>query len=383
MAKKSTSPKTTKKRTSKHKSPAVKPVRVGIVGLGRAGWFMHCEELDAHCDKWTVVAACDIVPLRRHKAAQRFACASYRSIEELVADENVEMVIIATRSCDHFAHAALALRAGKCVLLEKPMAVTYDQAKRLRAVARRSRGDLYIHHNRRFEPGFLHVRQIIDSGILGEVYEIKLRRQDYQFRGDWQTLKRFGGGQLLNWGPHIIDHALQLLGSPCKEVWSDLKKIAAVGDAEDHVRIILTGRDGRVVDLEISGAAALGEPVYHIFGTKGALTSDDTNITVKYLDPRVKLEPLKADPSTPGVNGHPPMPNHVLVKRGKVRDGRGVQWIEKTFPIAPARSYDMWDGLYKAVRLGEEFPITLDESVDVMRIVSAAKASSKLYRSRN
>jgi len=344
---------------------------------------MHCNELDSRPDKYKIVAACDTVALRRQKAARRYGCATYRTIRQLVADQNVEMVDIATRSCDHFAHAALALRAGKDVLLEKPITVSYEQAKKLRAIAQRSSGNLYVRHNRRFEPSFLHIRNIIDSGILGEVYEVKLRRLHFHFRGDWQTIKRFGGGQLLNWGPHIIDHALQLLGSPCKDVWADLKKTAAVGDAEDHVKIILTGRNGRIVDVEISGGAALGEPMYHIFGTRGALTSGGDDITVKYLDPRVKLKPLKADPATPGVAGHPPIPNHVLVNSGNMHVGQGIKWIEDTFPINPPRTYDIWDELYKAVRLGYDFPITLDESVEVMRIVSAAKACSSFYRTRN
>lgn len=201
MARKSTSSKTSKNKRAAKRGRAGKPIRVGIVGLGRAGWYMHCPQLERRPHKYAVVAACDTVPLRRQRAAERFGCEAYPRIEQLVADGNVELVDIATRSCDHFDHASLALRAGKCVLLEKPMAVTYDQARRLRSLARRSPGDLYIHHNRRFEPGFMHVLRIIRSGILGEVYEIKLRRLDYQFRGDWQTLKRFGGGQACLGGP--------------------------------------------------------------------------------------------------------------------------------------------------------------------------------------
>lgn len=382
MTKSSTPRKQALRRPASKRKKSPQPIGIGIVGLGRAGWSMHCDELDARPDKYTIVAACDTVALRRQKAADRYGCNVYRDIEQLIADPNVEMVDIATRSCDHFRHASLALRAGKDVCLEKPMAVSYDHAKRLAALAGRSKGNLYIRHNRRFEPGFVHIRQIMASGVLGEVYEIKLRRLDFQFRGDWQTIKRFGGGQLLNWGPHIVDHALQMLDSPCKAVWSYLKKIAAVGDAEDHVRIILTGRNGRVVDLEISGGAALGEPMYRIFGAKGALTAGDDYITVKYLDPRVKLLRTKADPATPGVAGHPPTPNHVLAKGGQAPNNVGIKWIEKTFPIDASLSCDIWDELFDTVRLGKAFSVTLDESVEVMRIISLARAQSSMYRTR-
>ena len=106
------------------------------------------------------------------------------------------------------------------------MCVNWEQAKALRALSATSRGNLYIRHNRRFEPGFQHVREIIDSGLLGEVFEIKLRRVGYSRRDDWQTIMEFGGGQLLNWGPHIVDHSLRLLGAPLKSLWSDLKQTA-------------------------------------------------------------------------------------------------------------------------------------------------------------
>lgn len=341
------------------------PIRLGIVGLGRAGWGMHCAELQGREDKFRIVAVCDLIAERREQAVARYDCLAYERIEDLVADPSVEMVDIATRSCDHFAHAKLALEAGKDVFLEKPMCVTYEEAVELQRIAARAKGKLYIRHNRRFEPAFQHIREIIASGILGEVYEIKLRRLGYQRRDDWQTLKAFGGGMMLNWGPHIVDHALRFLESPVKSVWSDVRRIAAVGDAEDHLHIVLTGENGRVVDLEISGGAAIGEPVYLIWGTKGALVCpDEKTITIKYLDPQKPLPPRQADPGTPGTTFGSPEP---------------LPWIEESFPVNPAQKMDMttiWDALYSAVREGQAFPIRLEEAVEVMRVISMAKAGT-------
>ncbi len=83
-------------------------------------------------------------------------------------------------------------------------------AKELIKLGRQPGGPcLYIRHNRRFEYGFQMVQEIIDSGILGEVYEIKLTCNGFQRRNDWQTLKKYGGRQICNWGPHNIDHAIQ------------------------------------------------------------------------------------------------------------------------------------------------------------------------------
>ena len=248
------------------------PIRIGLVGLGRAGRGMHLQELAGKQSLHQVVAVCDILEERRAEIAAQLGCESYASIEELLADPYVELVDIATRTRDHFAHAMLALAAGKDVFLEKPICLSYSEALQLKGAAAQSAGTLYIRHNRRFDPDFVHVREIIASGILGEVYEIRLARHGYSRRDDWQTIVEHGGGQLLNWGPHVVDHALRFLESPVESQYSDLKRIAAVGDAEDHVKIVLRGTNRRIVDLEISGGVAIGAPTYLVFGSKGSLS---------------------------------------------------------------------------------------------------------------
>ncbi|NLG49691.1 MAG: Gfo/Idh/MocA family oxidoreductase [Chloroflexi bacterium] len=337
------------------------PIRLGIIGVGRAGWGMHCAELKGREDKFQIVAACDLLDDRRAKMHAAYTCATYANVEDLIADPNVEMVDIASRSVDHFRHAKMALEAGKPVNLEKPMTVSYAEAKALQELSTSTGVPLYIRHNRRFEPGFCHIREIMASGILGDVYEIKLRRVSYQRRDDWQTIKEFGGGQLLNWGPHIIDHALRLLESPVKDVWGNLKRVAAVGDAEDHIKIILTGENDRVVDLEISGGAAIREPEYLIWGSRGALSCTGNTMTLRYLDPDIPLAPRQADPGTPGTTFGAP---------------EDLAWVEKTIDVQPSQPVDMtmiWDALYSAVREGVPYPITLDEAVSVMWVVSKVK----------
>lgn len=337
------------------------PIRLGMVGIGRAIWGMHCPELEGRKDKFVVVAACDTIAERRAQMAERYGCKTYERVEDLVLDPDVEIVDIATRSIDHFAHAKLAFEAGKDVLIEKPMCVSYDEASRLVEIAEKCGKRLFVRHNRRFEPSFQHIREIIDSGLLGDVREIKLRRVGFQRRDDWQTLKSSGGGQLLNWGPHIIDHGLRLLGAPLASQFSDLKLIAALGDAEDHLKIVLRGENGRIVDIEISGGAAIGGPEYLVWGSRGALSCKGSDIRMKYLDPNVPLEDRAADPGTPGTTFGTP---------------EKLQWLDETFPAKPELAVDMnsiWDHIYQSYREGAPFPITTEEALEVMNVVSAAK----------
>jgi len=335
------------------------PIGLGILGLGRAGWGMHCRELEGKERMFRIVAGCDILPDRCERLAGKYGCRTYRKLSDLLADPNVEMVSVATRSCDHYAHTVAALKAGKHVFLEKPMCRTWQEAKRLKAAAAKAKGKLYVRHNRRSEPTFTHVRQIIASGILGEVFQIKMMRGGYSRRDDWQTLKRFGGGQLLNWGPHVIDHALRLLDGKVRRIEGHLARVAAVGDAEDHLKILLTGRSGCLVDLEISGGAALGAAEYLVWGTKGSLECSGKTIRLKYLSPRAKLKPRKARPGPPGQTFGTP---------------EKLPWIEKEIPVRPkTKPFNIWDELYKAVRKGAKFPIELDEAIQVMEVISKVK----------
>lgn len=340
-------------------------IKIGVVGLGRIGMSVHRECLKARPDKFQVVAACDLIPERCEKYAEEFGCRTYGNIEELIADPEVEVVDIATRSCDHYKHAKMALLAGKSVLVEKPFCRTYEEACELIRLGSQPAGPrIFVRHNRRFEEGFIKVNEIIDSGILGEVYEIKLTRNGYQRRNDWQTIKEFGGGQLLNWGPHIVDHALRFCGGKYEEMFSEIKRVTAVGDAEDHIKIVFKGINHRIVDMEISGGAALPTPEYVVYGTRGSLIGEGRTLRWKYLDPEVPLKKIQADPSTPG--------------SGCYGNDEVLVWKEETFMLDVDEHTDVvWDYFYEAYRNNKPYPIPSDQAAEVVRVLENAKIGTE------
>lgn len=352
---------------AKVKSKKKPPIKTAIIGLGRAGFNMHGGELDKYKGKFQIVAGCDTTKSMRDrftdKYTKAYATADYSKI---LKDPDVELVSIANRSTDHFEYAVKALKAGKEVFLEKPITITAAEARKLHAVAKKSKGNLYIRHNRRFEPAFTHIKQVIDSGILGDVYEIKLCRHSYSRRDDWQTIISCGGGQLLNWGPHIIDHALRFVDGKVENIYGYLKKVAATGDAEDHVKVIVKGKNGRLVDLEISGGVAIPSPVYAVYGTKGTLISEnEQQLQMKYIDPKQKFKSRKPNAGNPKAG------------YGNVVDK--IRWVEKTIKVAPkpkTQMSDIWGHLYETIRNRKKFPITLEESVQVMEVVEKVKAGT-------
>lgn len=345
------------------------PIKLGLVGIGRAGWGMHVRDIEKKPDTYTYAAACDLLPERVEKMVEKFGCKGYDNIDDLLTNEEVEIVCIATRSCDHYEHGIKVLKAGKDLLMEKPMGLTLAQAKDLFATAHKLNRKIYMRHNRRFESVFNEVKNVIESGILGNVYEINISQGSFQHRDDWQTLSEFGGGQLLNWGPHIIDHSLRLLGAPVKELTGELKQVTAGGDCEDHVIAHYVGENGRTVNMCISGGMALnGGRIFTVFGDRGSMICNDSNIKLRYINPELEIPPVVSSPDTPGA---------AFGASGTYASATEVEWLEKEYK-APAEDLSViWDYMYDSYRNGAEYPIKEEEALQVMEAAEAIRKDTK------
>jgi predicted dehydrogenase len=334
-------------------------LRVGLCGIGRAGFGMVLRDFQK-LPHIRVVAGFDVLEERARQLAEICLSRVCRSYQQMLDDDELDLIIVATRSQEHVAMSLQAMKAGRDVLVEKPMALDLAGADKLISTAKKLKRNLYVRQNRRFDAPFLQAMEVAASGKLGKLFAVQLRHGGYQRRSDWQTLKKFGGGQLLNWGPHVIDWALQFIGDRAVDVWADLKLIAAAGDAEDHVKLVMRGPTGVVADIEISGAAAITQPPWILMGTAGTLVIDGKNwCRLRYFDAK-RLPKLKSSGATPA---------------GRVgfSGGEDIRWIEEEFPAAPATPTNFWVELYKSIRKGREFPITLEQARETMRVISLAK----------
>ncbi|MBQ6471608.1 MAG: Gfo/Idh/MocA family oxidoreductase [Victivallales bacterium] len=346
-------------------------IRVGIWGIGRAGFGMHLPEIARYSDKFEVVAACDIDPTRfEHLLKSCPNAKTYTDGEAFLADPKVELVAVAVRSPQHVDYAIRALKAGKYVFCEKPVALTLAAFDKLARAAAKYPGKLYLRHNRRFEPAFNHLREIMDSGVLGEIFEIKICRDSFSFRKDWQSISDCGGGQLNNWGPHIIDQSLRLLESPVKSVWSKLRRIHSFGPAEDHVKIVFTGKNGRIVDMEISDSVAIPAPIYTVYGSRGTLIGDDNDFRMVYVEPSQELPTGKPNRESPPLGS----------SFGTVYK---LKNIRKTIMVEPANGEDTQKNylhLYEAIREGKPYPITIAEAREVVKWSEQVKKDNPDFR---
>ncbi|HEX6717751.1 MAG TPA: DegT/DnrJ/EryC1/StrS family aminotransferase [Pyrinomonadaceae bacterium] len=193
-------------------------IRFGIIGLGIMGQE-HARAVAAN-PLLNLVAVTDIQPKTGRQVAADLHCKWFDNAEDLIHSGEVDAIVIATPHWQHGELAINALRAGLHVLCEKPLTVTVGQADEVLKVARESKGLFVVVHQKRFEPAYLYVKQLLDSGELGDIYRCSMiesawRSETYYRSSPWRgTWKGEGGGVLLNQAPHILDRYAWLCGMP-------------------------------------------------------------------------------------------------------------------------------------------------------------------------
>ena len=322
-------------------------VPVGIVGLGRAGWSLHALTLERLPEMYRVVAVSDPDPKRQEEAHDRFDCRAYAEFSELIADEGVELVAVASPSHLHAPQAIDAMRAGKHVLVEKPFATSLEDADAMIAVSQETGRILTASQNSRYAPDFLKIREVFDSGVLGDILTVRIAWHRFTRRWDWQTLKEFGGGELNNSGSHVIDQALLLIGDAevdvfCHRVSTPLSS----GDAEDHIKVVLKADNGIVVDIECTMACAYPQDRWLVMATRGGLVGNGNTLRWKYFDPST-LPPRPID--------RKPTPDRSYNRED-------LPWTEKTYE-APRETFNqrnrrLYEDLYRTLREGAPLAIT-------------------------
>jgi len=336
------------------------PLRYAVAGLGRAGWMIHVEQLRDRPDA-RIAGVLEPVADRRDEAVAEFGCRAYDSFEEMLADDGVDVVVIATPSIHHADECIRAMRAGRHVVIEKPMAMNLTEADAMIAAAKETRKELFINQSRRYRPMFTYFRQTISSGRIGELFHVRVfSAGTFIRRLDWQTLRSRGGGLLNNAGSHMLDISMQLVGSPIVKALGSMRHLASAGDAEDHVKALLVAADGKTIDLEISMCEALGDarlPVWTLCGTRGTLTSDESTATVRWFDP-AEAPPIDA------IDGAAPDRKYGTTDK--------LPWREVTEPAEGPSPESLYENVYNVLRRGGEklvAPESIREMIRVMAMI--------------
>jgi predicted dehydrogenase len=262
-------------------------VNVGVIGLGMGRW--HLQNY-VKCANANVLALCDIDEARLQAAQAEFGAAHvFTDYNALLAMDELDGVTVALPNFLHAPVSIAALKAGKHVLVEKPMALNTQQAEAMVATAKTSKRILMMHFNYRFTSEHFFLKEYIEKGGLGEIYFGKAfygRRRGIPAMGSWFTQKASaGGGALFDIGVHALDLALWLMGYPqvsavlgasyAKFGPPEAKKAKKNFDVDDLSAGLIKFDNGASLFLEASWASyiAKDEVFVDLYGTRGGITT--------------------------------------------------------------------------------------------------------------
>jgi len=246
-------------------------LRVGLIGYGYAGKTFHAPLIAA-------VPALELAAVASSDAAKVHAdwpgVTVHASPAELIARDDIDLVVIATPNDTHHPLARDALLAGRDVVVDKPFTVKLDDARELVALARERGRLLSVFHNRRWDGDFLTLRQMLADGALGRVVEMSSRHDRWrpEVRQRWRESAGPGAGLWFDLGPHLVDQALQLFGPPRGIMLQrDLTRDGALADDWFHAHLRY---DRLHVHLHASMLAADSAPRFTLHGTGGSFVKE-------------------------------------------------------------------------------------------------------------
>lgn len=245
------------------------PLRTGLLGFGYASQTFHAPLIRATPGLQLVAVS------SRDEAKVRQALGPevrvWPSAERLIADEQLDLVVVPTPNDTHHALARAALRAGRHVVVDKPFTLDAAQAAELVALAARERRLLSVFHNRRWDGDFLAVRKLLAAGTLGRVRHAVMHFDRFrpQVRDRWREADVPGGGLWMDLGPHLLDQALQLFGMP-QALQADIAGLREGARSDDYFHATLRHADGLRVTLHASMLAAAPGPRFALHGTHGS-----------------------------------------------------------------------------------------------------------------
>lgn len=264
-----------------------KVIRVGLGGYGRSGCDIHTAWLREDQERFRIVAVADQIPKRRSEARKEWNCRTYDDYRKLLRKEKLDLFINSLPSSLHSEGTCEAFRAGNNVICEKPMGRNVKEFDAMVKASKEANKVFMPFQNSRFYAFFAKMREILDSGILGDVLHIRMVWGGFARRWDWQTLQKHGGGNLLNTGPHPMDHAVVLLKGKKPKLCCQMKSIQPFGgDAEDYCNVILHGRNLPTIEVVISSYIAypMGDQI-NVQCTHGGLAGGTGTLRWRYFDP--------------------------------------------------------------------------------------------------
>ena len=249
-----------------------KTINVAIVGFGGMGnWHRENMKLSGFM---SVSGVYDIAG-ERNRFAEREGLRVFSSPEEIAADADTDAVLIATPNDLHLPYAEFFAARGKHVISEKPAAPAAADFEKMAAAAKAGGVVLDVHQNRRWDPDYLSVCAIRDSGAIGEIYDIESAvTGSHGIPGDWRKIPEKGGGMMLDWGVHLIDQLLLFDRTPVVDVFCDASRIEGF-EVDDGFTLRLLFESGLRATVIVDTNCFINRPRWRVQGLDGTAVIED------------------------------------------------------------------------------------------------------------
>ena len=349
-------------------------LKIAIIGQGRSGRDIHGAffktEANTFCQ---VVAVVEADAERRERALREYpGCQVYETYQQLFDRKDLDLVVNASFSDDHYGVTKDLLEHKFNVVVEKPMARNYFECCQMIRAAEQNGVTLAVYQQSFLAPYYRKVKEILAGGKLGDIKQISIHFSNFARRWDWQTLQCRMGGGVYNTGPHPLGFALDLLDfdPEAKVAFSRLGLGATSGDAEDYAKIILTAPGKPVVDVEISSINAYANYNLLIHGSKGTLKTTTGAMDLKYYIPEentprpVQYETLKWE------DGVPTYCRDDLKMHEEHYDFSGTAF--------DAATHDFYEMLYNKLTKGTPMEVTPEMAARIVNVIETVHGQNPL-----
>jgi len=341
-------------------------VKVGLCAFGMSGKIFHAPFLKEHPGFFMSA----VVERSKEDSKEKYPDAEiYHSVEEMLKNADIEVVVVNTPVQTHFEYVKMALEAGKNVIVEKPFTVTVSEAEELVNLAENKNLFLSVYQNRRFDRDYLQVQKVLAEGKLGNVRETEIRfdrfRTEPSGKEHKENPEQNGSGSMHDLGSHLVDQAVQLFGFP-EKLFADVFSMKGEAYANDYFEILLYYKNDLRVRLKSSVFTKEDHFAYKLHGDKGSFLQERTDNQENEL-----------------VAGAVPTYGKEWMQPLKESDGiltylNGNSETERVLTSSEFGNYmNYYQQIYEHIVFGYALPSLGNEVVQNMKIIEASLESSK------
>ncbi len=334
-------------------------INVAVVGYGYAGKHFHAYLVD-------LAAGLNLYAIStrshdRQAAADHPQAKIYPSLDAVLADPAVDLVVLATPHDTHRDLAVRAMDAGRHVVVDKIIALNAAQAGEMIAARDRNGVLLSVFHNRRWDWDYLTVKKVIEDGLLGEPYYFDAGIWSYRPPHGWRGIRAQSGGLLFDWPAHFVDQALQLVTAPVESVFCTIVyRDTWDSDIGNYAKLLLRFANDVLYQIEIGNLAAIDRPRWTVLGTLGGLVKYGLDPQEGFLRER-RIDEAEEDPA----------------HYARVRTMVNGQMEERVIPSVRSSWKAYYQNISDVLNKGAELLVKPEQIFELMRVYDAAMHSAE------